>query len=124
MKKEIADAWVKELRSGNYKQATGVLKSCGDGFCCLGVLSDMYVKTFPEIATWDDGDFTILGTDQYENLNLPEAVMKWSGVRNYAGRVGNLIDDEGYEVILANLNDDGSTFDEIADVIEEHWEKL
>ena len=32
------DLWLKNLRSGEYKQTTGRLK-CLDGYCCLGVFA-------------------------------------------------------------------------------------
>jgi hypothetical protein len=33
--------WVAALRSGDYKQGTGVLRRNDDTFCCLGVLCDI-----------------------------------------------------------------------------------
>lgn len=38
MRKEDADKWLKALRSGDYKQGMGYLKSQDNEFCCLGVL--------------------------------------------------------------------------------------
>jgi len=70
MKKEIADKWVKELRSGKYKQAREQLKKeypkgselnkdCTTGFCCLGVLTNMFMEENPEYK-WVD--VSLLGT--------------------------------------------------------------
>lgn len=42
MKRELRDAWIADLTSGNFAQATGVLYRSDDpeegGYCCLGVL--------------------------------------------------------------------------------------
>ena len=43
MNKQVKTAWLKALRSGEYKQARGQLK-VGDAYCCLGVVSDLAVK--------------------------------------------------------------------------------
>lgn len=40
----VKNAWIKALRSGKYKQTTGDLKN-DYGYCCLGVLTDIYCKT-------------------------------------------------------------------------------
>lgn len=34
------DLWIAALESGEYKQATGVLKRPGVGYCCLGVVCE------------------------------------------------------------------------------------
>lgn len=50
MEQEIKDRWVHALRSGAYKQTPSVLHRLeGDperpaGYCCLGVLCDLFVK--------------------------------------------------------------------------------
>lgn len=38
MRKEDANKWLKALRSGDYKQGNGHLKTADNKFCCLGVL--------------------------------------------------------------------------------------
>ncbi|QGT54329.1 hypothetical protein b3_0085 [Synechococcus phage B3] len=43
MKQEIKEKWVAALRSGEYQQTTGNLRD-EKGFCCLGVLTDLYLK--------------------------------------------------------------------------------
>lgn len=49
MKKEIADKWVAALRSGNYKQTTGMLNRNNESFCCLGVLCEIAIKDGVEL---------------------------------------------------------------------------
>lgn len=107
---ENAKKWVAELRSGNYKQATGGLRK-GDCFCCLGVACDLYAKEFSE--SWISG-----GTYQeFKGMEgiLPEEVSAWLGLGN---REGDFYDGEGSHESLADLNDSGCTFSQIADIIE------
>lgn len=40
MNKQLRDAWVAALRSGQYKQGVGTLRK-GDTYCCLGVLCEV-----------------------------------------------------------------------------------
>ena len=48
MHKRIKRIWLEALRGGKYEQTTGVLRSKKDGFCCLGVLCDLYIKAHPK----------------------------------------------------------------------------
>lgn len=41
MKQTIKDNWITALRSGDYKQGPGVLKTKDNRYCCLGVLCDI-----------------------------------------------------------------------------------
>lgn len=57
MKKEWKDKWVAALRSGEYNQGVGALKSkvVDDiyTYCCLGVLCDLVAKEQPERFRWE-----------------------------------------------------------------------
>ena len=117
MKKEIAEKWVAALRSGQYAQTTGTLRSA-DQFCCLGVLCDLYAKEkqvpwgkpAPDLRMWE-----FLG----ETDILPVAVQAWAGIDSadgYLPKEDYVLKDQD----LATYNDDGMTFSEIADVIEEY----
>jgi len=121
MNPEIKQLWTGALRSETYKQEKGHLR-VGDGFCCLGVLCDLYEKQTPG-AMWneqrsDDSvrPFTSPSGERSEAA-LPYAVQQWAGLEDSnpdvyteAGRLSMSS--------LANLNDSGSTFREIADLIE------
>ena len=102
MKKEIADLWVKALRSGKYKQTKGKLKD-EFGYCCLGVLCDI-----SKLDSFKDNRYL----DQLGIL--PEEVKRWSGIKD---RFGSL-----YHESLSGFNDDGESFEEIANIIEKNWE--
>lgn len=106
MKKAIKKKWLKALRSGKYKQTEDKLKD-KKGFCCLGVLCDIHRKENKK--RW-------LHNSYYdEDLTLPEEIVSWSGLPSY-----NPIIDYRSNT-LADLNDEGKTFEEIADVIEKQF---
>jgi hypothetical protein len=107
MKYEIAMKWVEALRSGNYKQGQYYIKN-NDKFCCLGVLCDISKQ-----GEWKEGHY--LNNDEY----LPEEVMEWAGMKSSSGCF-NVKSGRN----LSKLNDNGMTFEEIADIIEKHWETL
>ena len=110
MNPQIKQKWVDALRSGDYQQTKGRLRK-EDEFCCLGVLCDLYAKE--NNVEWQhnevDGYF-------YGNHGFipPSSVVEWSGIADSNPLVNDEIDT------LAGLNDRGSTFNEIADLIEEH----
>lgn len=118
MNTQIKERWVEELRSGKYKQGKNTLRQRedgGDAFCCLGVLCDILIKNkhieYISWATRPNGSDEIL---VYDDLNgdrefgvVPEAACNEIGL------------DKVLQDDLAKLNDDGMSFEEIADVIEE-----
>lgn len=106
MNPDVRQKWLTALRSGEYKQATGELRS-GDNFCCLGVLCDLHGKEHGK--SWE--------TESYygEVCVLPEVVMTWAGLPDTAG-AEVVIDDEKRD--LTEHNDEGATFEMIADAIE------
>jgi hypothetical protein len=147
MKKEIADLWVAALRSGEYQQEKGTLVKVdhdnGDilGYCCLGVLCELAVKAGVPVTKDggqdesdepDDSYYTSITFDNNDALT-PESVRKWSGLRSSDGSVADWPMDPSEEYTnlendfptsLAGLNDGGKTFNEIADLIEKHYEVL
>lgn len=138
MDSEVKDLWLKALRSGEYRQTQG--KLCGDNkHCCLGVLTDLYVKS--EVgkrngARWEEKkgydykylEFTSdkmllnddgVGRNYHEDCVLPDEVQEWAGLEDSDPTLINELSD-GCNVPYSccGLNDSGSTFDEIADYIE------
>lgn len=115
------------LRSGEYKQTGGVLRD-ERGFCCLGVLCELYAKENnlkweEDIFSYDGSKrlvFRLKGTDV--KTHLPYHVTVWAGLVDDSGTpmTSPLVKLEGriFPVSLAGLNDGGATFTEIADVIE------
>jgi hypothetical protein len=113
MKKAIADKWVKALRSGDYKQSTGRLRSSDDKFCCLGVLCNIHAQTYPKHAAAQEDSSLYDGCSAYP----PESVLNWAGLKNNEGNFGEINS-------LAEMNDQGASFREISDIIENNWRKL
>jgi hypothetical protein len=106
--KQVKRKWLKALRSGEYRQGRGCLRSKGktfDTFCCLGVLLDItdpkaWDRTLQSLYLW--------GTERAE-CALPESVRDEIG-----------LDDEE-EGTLITLNDDGGNgFKRIANWIEKN----
>ncbi len=101
----ILKDWVKELRSGEYKQTKRSLHD-NYGFCCLGVLSDIAID---DDWIYKEGSalpshWKLLGCGG----SLPDKLRK------------NLKITEVEEWHLIRMNDDGTPFNEIAYWIEEN----
>lgn len=119
MKLDIADKWVKALRSGEYKQGQQFLCKVGEtgkeSFCCLGVLCDIYQKEVGDLEIRPGSYFRY-----YDNCSgyLPEKVKNWSGIASDRGYRGQ------HKSSLLSLNDDAVSFEHIADIIEQEKETL
>lgn len=121
MNPEIKRAWVKALRSGNYKQGQGALRQ-HDRFCCLGVLCDLAVKAGVDVEV-ALCQLTLNGYYRYDNESNypPSKVNNWADIDYYEVPDGEQDPDADYQTIsLADLNDGGTSFTEIANLIEEH----
>lgn len=103
MNKEIKEEWVKALRSGEYSQCKNYLKA-GDYYCCLGVLCELQ------------------GFNGLVNKVLTGVEADSVGLAGNSGELPRLVKyKENYYWTLAQLNDAGMSFEEIADVIEEYF---
>lgn len=96
--------WIRELRSGEYKQTHGALQDA-KGFCCLGVACDIFTPARALIR--DDAGHIFGGmpaTQPYTPIWIVELCMDFEKL------IG---------VNLPTLNDDDDfTFDEIADLLQ------
>lgn len=119
-----AKAWVAALRSGDYKQTKAVLAEQlnGDyGYCCLGVACELYAKEHPKfkVVEIEESDTThkrnIKKYDVDGITSLPNKVRKWL---NLSDTNGTYYPEDSDSSSLAFDNDQGATFDEIADLIE------
>lgn len=116
MNPQVKEKWVNALRSGNYKQTTGNLYEPGVGYCCLGVLTDLYLKE--KGFEWDTTESStgwVCFEDEFEFLT--DSVRDWAGLED---NCGTYEDDviEGGLFCLSSMNDGGASFGEIADFIE------
>lgn len=121
MNPEIKAQWDAALRSGEYQQTQGWLRT-DEGYCCLGVLTDLAVKA--GIGEWvevrDDRFGFVARVDPSigapEMGVLPLAVQQWAGLHSDTPQVVN----RGYRPPLTVLNDEyGDSFNDIADLIRE-----
>lgn len=113
MNKNTRD-WIAALRSGEYSQTIGTLKD-SSGFCCLGVACDLYIAEHD--TGWDrdvfHDSFALHGLQDI----LPVEVADWLGIpMHYPSRRDPLMYGTS---TLSGLNDNGNTFETIADLIEE-----
>lgn len=96
--------WIAALRSKKYKQTKGVLKN-NAGYCCLGVACDIV-----DDSKWGHRSEIIAGCE-YDNASyycLPRHIQEKYNV------------SEELANELMAMNDNGSSFAEIADYIETH----
>jgi hypothetical protein len=127
MNPDVKAKWLAELRSGKFAQTRNKLKK-PDGFCCLGVLCDIYAREHQLEWTLDDGL-----TEYYQIYDevdaLPEQVFKWAGLPDDNPEVSiplpeswrdeDAPEDATTTITLAELNDNLAwDFNQIADVIE------
>lgn len=110
MKQSVMKKWVKALKSGKYAQGTSYLKQ-GSEYCCLGVLSSIspYKNNFTRM--------NLNVNDKSKNSVLPVPIRDWAGMRTTSGELNN-------DCSLTSMNDNGSSFEQLADFIEKHWKKL
>jgi len=111
MNPEIKARWVAALRSGEYKKTTGKLRAKG-GFCCLGVLCNLHAQDHPEIAAKQKKKGEYMGQAEL----LPWTVRDWAGLSSSGGGQVRI---DGCRDTLANHNDNGVSFKQLADAIEE-----
>ena len=111
MNPEIKAKWVAALRSGEYTQTTGALRSedeSGHSHCCLGVLC--------EISKRETGFGVSKNLEENADEDtLGRTIQKWAGLSFNRGATVSI---NGIRDLLTEHNDDGRTFLEIADAIE------
>lgn len=129
MDANVKRIWVAALRSGKYDQGKGRLRSENGGYCCLGVLCDLYGNDLWRFEDYvgddeeEDNESDWLMRDwQYapnkgeeKSTVLPPLVMEWAGLPHQNPRI-----EHSYNT-LAEANDKGASFDAIADIIEEQF---
>lgn len=130
MNPDIKALWVDALRSGDFEQSDKKLhvwNQDGDEmFCALGVLCAVAVDNGVDIpvvdycyeeSDWLDGEPEhMAGCYVYDDQTelLPTAVMAWAGLDTPSAYI------EGLDASLVTINDIGTPFTEIANLIERH----
>ena len=104
MDKADKNVWVAALRSGNYKQGAGELHNEEtNSYCCLGVLNHLFPKTYPASC----GEETLMETKHFKTNE--------GTIQRY---------DDAEEETLADINDSGTSFKQIADLIDQYYQEL
>lgn len=116
MKKSIAKIWVAALRSGEFKQGKNVLHDISTNtHCCLGVLSDIaFVKG---VCDYSVNNYNNAVYDEHDNDLLCDSVREWSGLKTDNGYTEN-------NRKLCVMNDNGDSFETIANFIEKNYKEL
>lgn len=115
---------IKTLRSGQYRQTKGCLRD-GNGYCCLGVATDLFHKQTGRGEWKDEGDtFAFYVDGRREGGVLPEPVQKWFGFKSSTGAVVDPVAGTAPALHLPSKNDIGVPFPRIADLIESEPEGL
>ncbi len=123
---ELQEKWLQELESGKHQQTINVLFS-GIGYCCLGVACKFVFNIEPE-RHGNLEKYGSLFTFKGESCNLPVDEAEKLGLRDEVGSVLNSEDEffsvlkkNGYTGVerdcLAEYNDEGATFGQIAAAI-------
>lgn len=137
MDQAIKKIWVEKLRSGEYKQGKGFLCQLDEygnkTYCCWGVLCDIHSiltgEGYFNLSTIESGKIfkyvpnvrTRAGT---ETASMPpEYIFKWMGPFDAECICSGSpkIRYKESSNSLERLNDNGISFEEIADIIEEQF---
>jgi hypothetical protein len=107
--------WVEALESDAYPQTKGKLRT-DEGFCCLGVACDVYMKEVG--GTWEAAEVSFNDHMVYvfgsATEMLPSSVAEWFGIHH----APEFIVDDGVTEEATSLNDErGWDFHQIADAI-------
>lgn len=115
MKAKIKKLWVAALKSGDYKQGRHRLRiNLGhnqSAFCCLGVLCNLHAQAHPKVAAAQTDPASYLGVATL----LPREVMEWAGLPKVDG---GYVRVNGCPETLTELNDTGTSFKTIANLID------
>lgn len=119
MNPAIKKLWVAALRSGTYLQGRNFLRRDYGGnsyYCCLGVLCE--VLSVKSIAMGGDIDREqkFAYGDEETKYYLPKTMVERAGLLTSKG---NIVTIDSVVLDLASHNDEGKTFTQIADAIEE-----
>lgn len=116
MDAKVKAEWLAALRSGEYVQGYGYLKTDA-GYCCLGVLCDLAVKAkvIPGPQQNEDGESYDYGEEFEDNVFLPQEVQNWAGLDPNPGS------DDADRPCLSVMNDEHYTFGDIAEQIEQFF---
>lgn len=110
--------WIDDLLSGKFSQARGRLRR-NDSYCCLGVACERFRRETGQ-GYWANDEFVL--NDGISTTGLPFEVIDWYGL-NPESTEGAYYEN-GFGSCLSRQNDDGKSFEEIAEIIKSKPPKL
>lgn len=132
IRREVKEKWLADLRSGKFRQGAGQLRRYLTGearpeHCCLGVLTEQHGTTFNDDAGYPHAEvLEWAGVISCENEDYAEDQLFYvptpADYYQRSGRNPGMFQPK--QVDLAQVNDAGYTFAEIADLIEAHAEVI
>ena len=131
MNPQVKEKWIDALRSGKYEQGSEKLRGV-NGYCCLGVLCDLYSQeqnTEWQFRGYDENTNQTTDYWYFEEQSefLPESVKEWAGLPacNPNVKVDVTGDDDEedwfYFDEIASLNDSGYSFIQLSEIIQEQF---
>lgn len=123
-RQSLVKRWIAALRSGNYKQGRQRLKrrDYGDDcYCCLGVLVEVAGGKFADQPTDPDDDFAPYHgkyKDEVCSAALPTKLAAELGIDPFGDPLKVSGETEWHKKSLSFRNDNGATFEDIADTLE------
>lgn len=110
MNPQVKEQWAAALESGTYAQTQDMLCNGEGGFCCLGVLTDLFAKT-EDVPEWDS---SVYGHDGEE---VPcDRITEWAGLEDR----DPWLEIDGTGNFASSHNDSGKvTFAQLAQAIRE-----
>jgi hypothetical protein len=117
---EVRERWLAKLRSGDYAQGRGGLRSDATGdavaYCCLGVLCEVAREDdVVTLITHEPSDYYVAAGDSSDENGgyLPKVVAAWAGL----GSINPIVNG----VSLSDYNDIRHySFEAIADLVERY----
>ena len=113
MNPEVKKKWVAALRSGDYKQGQGRLKSSENEYCCLGVLCDIYKNEVGGKWQEEFSRSTFIDIDGAKSQCVPSpAIRNWAGIDTASPQI------EDYTTAIMANDSYEYDFNTIANLIE------
>ena len=114
--------WVSALRSGQYKQGRGYLRSKNNEYCCLGVACELAgveaVLSLRDRDEEEDEDTYYYGDvyDVNNSMLLPIDVISYYGLTDCEGSYSD--NNESFHSLVMENDEHFLNFNEIADIVE------
>ncbi len=124
MKRSLLNKWIARLEDPNAKQAREVLRDENGGMCCLGVLCDIvnpnnwdYDDEQASYFWYVDLDSHLGGGRNKDDTSLPTILAEGLGMKSTGAYLPDYESGINSDLDLAQLNDEGKTFAEIAHIL-------